>query len=728
METIMTKLTQEEQMLLEMMNRARLDPAAEAVRQGIDLNAYIAAGTISAASKQPLAGNNLLDNAAESHTAIVSSSGVLTSGGDPHSGTGDKTPDARISAAGYSYNWWAENVGTALGTTASEAALQNVHNNLFKDDPSYNRGTPGGHRLNILNDNLREVGIGVVNGTVNGNSTIISTEDFGTSGNKTFLTGAVYNDKNGDHFYGLGEAVQGVTATVTSAGAAVGSDATGAGGGWSVAETGGTFDVTFSGGGLAASVAARIEAGTRNAKVDLVNGNEIDASASATLGAGAKDLHLLGIDAINGTGNALDNVIWGNKGANVLQGLGGNDTIDGAAGDDTAVFSGARSQYQITLLNDHSVRIVDTRSGADGTDTVDNVEHFRFADATLNFADLGAVAAAKNTAPVAAIADHALKVNAVAQASQWLSYSDAENNAATQYQFWDGNSGTSTGYFSTAGNAHEAAGVAITVNAADLASVQVHAGTAAGSETMYVRAFDGKDWGAWDSFTLTTQAANNAPVAAIADHSLRANEWAQLSKWVTTTDADKDAVTQYQIWDGSSGANSGYFWTPDNAHQPAGQAITVNAADLANVWVRGGAAAGTETMYIRAFDGKDWGAWDSFTLATTPNTAPVATIADHTVKANEWAQMSTWLAYKDAEGNAATQYQFWDGSGGTNSGYFWTPDNAHQAAGQAITVDAAHLSDIWVRGGAVAGSDTMYVRAFDGVSWSAWDPFTLVTA
>ncbi len=729
----MTKLAQEEQLLLEMINRARLDPAAEAARLGIDLNQYIVVGTpgapLTATSKQPLAGSDVLAGVAEAHSGTMVSSGVLTAGGDPHNGAGDGTPASRISGAGYVQNSLSylrnENVAWN-GTTGAidlNSQTQRIHNDLFKDDPATNSGTPGGHRLAMLDDNMREVGIGLTTGTVMGYNSVIATENFGSSGTKSFLTGAVYNDKNGDHFYGLGEAVQGVTATVTSAGAAVGTDSTGAGGGWSVGVPGGTYDVTFSGGGLAAAVAAKVESGARNAKVDLVNGNEIDASASTTLGAGAKDLHLLGIDNINGTGNAADNVILGNKGANVLQGMGGNDTVDGGAGDDTAVFSGSRSQYTFTMLSDRSVRIA---GGADGSDTVDNVEHFRFADGTFNFSDLGA--SQTNIAPVAAIADHALKVNEVAQVSKWLAYSDAENNAATQYQFWDGNSGANTGYFSTADNAHQPAGTAITVNAADLASVSVHGGAAAGTETMYVRAFDGKDWSAWDSFSLNTTAANTAPVATVADHSLKMNEWSKISSWVSYSDAEKDAATQYQIWDGNSGTNSGYFWTPDNAHQPAGTAITVAAADLANVWVRGGAAAGSDTMYIRAFDGKDWGAWDSFNLTTQANTAPVATIADHTVKVNEWAQVSKWLSYSDAEGNAATQYQFWDGNSGANSGYIYTPDNPHHNAGEAITVNAADLANVWIHGGAAAGSETMYVRAFDGVSWSGWDPFALVTA
>ena len=151
------------------------------------------------------------------------------------------------------------------------------------------------------------------------------------------------------------------------------------------------------------------------------------------------------------------------------------------------------------------------------------------------------------------------------------------------------------------------------------------------------------------------------------------------------------------------------------------------ASDLANVWVRGGASAGSETMWVRAFDGTDWSAWDTFTLTTIPNTPPVATINDHSLHVNEWTQVQSWLSYSDADGNAATKYQFWDSGTAENSGYFWTPGNAHHAANTNIEVAASDLANVWVRGGTGAGSETMWVRAFDGNDWSDWDTFALTT-
>ena len=130
---------------------------------------------------------------------------------------------------------------------------------------------------------------------------------------------------------------------------------------------------------------------------------------------------------------------------------------------------------------------------------------------------------------------------------------------------------------------------------------------------------------------------------------------------------------------------------------------------------------------MRAFDGTDWSAWDSFTFNTLANTPPVATINDHSLHTNEWSRVTNWISYSDADGNAATQYQFWDSGPASNSGYFWTPDNSHHAADTAITVAASDLNNVWVRGGAAGGSETMWIGAYDGTAWSAWDHFTLTT-
>jgi len=67
-----------------------------------------------------------------------------------------------------------------------------------------------------------------------------------------------------------------------------------------------------------------------NEGTDLVN-----SAATHTLGINVENLTLTGVLAVNGTGNASNNVIKGNTGANVLQGGSGADTIHGGLGIDT---------------------------------------------------------------------------------------------------------------------------------------------------------------------------------------------------------------------------------------------------------------------------------------------------------------------------------------------------------------------------------------------------------
>ncbi|MGY0794576.1 beta strand repeat-containing protein [Azospirillum argentinense] len=61
----------------------------------------------------------------------------------------------------------------------------------------------------------------------------------------------------------------------------------------------------------------------------------VNASISWVLGANLENLILAGSATINGTGNALDNVLTGNGAANRLDGGAGNDSLIGGAGDDT---------------------------------------------------------------------------------------------------------------------------------------------------------------------------------------------------------------------------------------------------------------------------------------------------------------------------------------------------------------------------------------------------------
>ena len=89
----------------------------------------------------------------------------------------------------------------------------------------------------------------------------------------------------------------------------------------------------------------------------------------------------------NATGAAGNDILSGNAVANRLQGGAGNDRLAGLAGIDTAVYSGTRSEYTLAVGSSASASttVTDNRTtgSSDGTDTVQTVERFTFADVNV---------------------------------------------------------------------------------------------------------------------------------------------------------------------------------------------------------------------------------------------------------------------------------------------------------------------------------------------------------
>lgn len=328
----MADFTAYEQLLLELMNRARLDPATEAGRLGIGLNDGLAAGTITATPKQPLAGNTLLVEASRGHSGYM----IATDTFD-HQGIGDGTPTSRMQNAGYTFTGsWANGENIAwVGTTGAVDELgfvRQIADNLFRSPH---------HRENILEGYFREAGTGIADGTYNASgvtyNAVMATENFATSGPALYVTGVAIGDANKNNFYDIGEGRGGISVNITTGGLADGSAVTSNAGGYSAAVSSGTHLVKFSGGDLLADVSVTVAAGTSNVKVDLLDQSKILSSGSTALGAGASTLLLLGASAINGTGNEFNNALFGNRAANVLSGGNGNDTVYGGAGNDVLV-------------------------------------------------------------------------------------------------------------------------------------------------------------------------------------------------------------------------------------------------------------------------------------------------------------------------------------------------------------------------------------------------------
>jgi Ca2+-binding RTX toxin-like protein len=111
------------------------------------------------------------------------------------------------------------------------------------------------------------------------------------------------------------------------------------------------------------------------------NANEgtdtIQSSVTYSIAANVENLTLTGTTAINGTGNAGNNIITGNNANNVIIGNAGNDTLDGGDGSDALIGGTGNDIYLVNSTTDTI-----TENANEGTDTIQSSVTFTIATLT----------------------------------------------------------------------------------------------------------------------------------------------------------------------------------------------------------------------------------------------------------------------------------------------------------------------------------------------------------
>ncbi len=236
----------------------------------------------------------------------------------------------------------------AIGSSSNDRIIGNAIANILRgsNGNDYLSGGNGDDSLygEAHNDRLEgEAGNDTLDGG-GGNDTLI-----GGVGNDTYVvdttadviseaTSAGIDTVNSSISYSLGANLERLTLTGNSAINGTGNTLNNTITGNAAANTlnGGTGNDTLIGGGgndtYFVDSTGDVVNEAPSAGIDMVN-----ASISYTLGANLEQLALTDNRAINGTGNALNNLIRGNAAANTLRGGAGNDTLNGWAGNDTLV-------------------------------------------------------------------------------------------------------------------------------------------------------------------------------------------------------------------------------------------------------------------------------------------------------------------------------------------------------------------------------------------------------
>ncbi len=341
--------TNEEQELLEIINRMRLDPAGEFDR--LILNAAQRIGVTSGVTGAinffnvdltlfrqqmlafnavaPLAWHTALADAAQQHSAQM-----ILHNTQSHQLPGEPGLGQRAIDAGYSFSTLGENV------FAFSSSIIFGHAG-FVIDWGFGTGgmqTPAGHRISLLSGSFSEIGIDITPETNPATSVgpLVITQDLGNRFNYApQVLGVAFDDADGDGFYDAGEGTGGLTVTLVGVPGTF-TTTTWSTGGYQIVVPQSTYTLTFSGPGLASSRSSQVTLGGANVKLDV----NLDTPAAPNAPS-VPDL--------------------------VAESDSGGSTIDNITNVKTLVLTGTAAPLTTVTLFDGATTIGSGTAGADGT-------------------------------------------------------------------------------------------------------------------------------------------------------------------------------------------------------------------------------------------------------------------------------------------------------------------------------------------------------------------------
>jgi len=250
-------------------------------------------------------------------------------------------------------------------------------------------------------------------------------------------------------------------------------------------------------------------------------------------------------------------------------------------------------------------------------------------------------------------------------------------------------------------------------------------------ETLWVQGYDGESWGPWEGWSQRTlRATNVVPTVSVVRGLAGVDQWLSVRDldFMVYGDGDGDAWELGQMRDLSAGAGSGYLWF-DGSDVVANQVVEFNADEWSRgrLWMRGGAVPGTHGYEVRFYDGMDWSAWTGVSVVTrSGNQRPEVTAVDRTVTVGQTVGVGTLFGAADADGDGLSRFRLWDGGNGGDSGAF-VVSGVVQAARTTLEVGFAQLGATQYRGGAQAGTETLWAQVYDGRDWSEWKNWNVTT-
>ena len=319
-----------------------------------------------------------------------------------------------------------------------------------------------------------------------------------------------------------------------------------------------------------------------------------------------------------------------------------------------------------------------------------------------------------NTAPVATVDDLSVEAGGWTKITDVANIWDPDGDTITLYELWNGAGEATTwwadGQYVDASNGYQTS---------NLDSIWFKGHDWAGSQNLWIRAFDGNAWSEWDQFAINTHASSNqAPGTYVDDVWVKTGVWTQLADVSSFWDNDGDAIVSYELWNADGDTTT---WWADGNYVDASNGY--QTSDLNGIWFKGAESIIDQNLWVRAFDGTDWGEWHEFTLHTNSyNQAPVVEIESLWAPTDQWISLEWASNIWDPDGDAITKYELWNVTGENTT--WWVDGQFVDASNGFVTDDligVAFQAQDWV------GGQDLWVRAFDGTDWGQWDQFTVNT-
>ncbi|MGK7900839.1 MAG: Calx-beta domain-containing protein [Hormoscilla sp.] len=271
--------TSQQQEMLELLNRMRMNPAGELNRLvnsgdadvnralnffNVDVN-LLASQWSNLTSAAPLAWSPELQNAARGHGQQI-----IAWDQQSHQLPGEPDLGQRIANAGYNnVSGYAENIfAFSESVFYGHAGLA-----IDWDDSVTGIQNPPSHRNIMMSRNYREVGIDVrpENNPNTSVGPLVVVQNFGSRFNfgNPWLLGVAFADADFDNFYDSGEGLGNVNVNISGSNGSF-STRTMTAGGYQVQVPPGNYTVTFSGDGLDGVITEFVNVGFDNTKLDLI--------------------------------------------------------------------------------------------------------------------------------------------------------------------------------------------------------------------------------------------------------------------------------------------------------------------------------------------------------------------------------------------------------------------------------------------------------------------------